>query len=402
MLLSKTQSNQDWHKQSVLLCLYIAQSIPMSFFSSVVPVIMREEQFSLESIGLLQFIKLPWILKLLWAPFIDNKTSGLTDYKRWIIGSEVFYAGVICCIALLSLETDFPLIIILMLISITASATQDIATDALSIRMIEKNKRSIGASMQSMGGFIGSLVGGGVLLVLYKQFGWSYLLCGLSVMVLIALIPLLLYKKPLSDTHAIKEKISLLDLFSFFKQKDIYKHILFLALYYSGILSILPMLRPYMVDLKYDVGEIGFIVGIAGTLTAVVCSGAAGLCIRRHGLKKYRPVGALLILLATVYVFILSLTEPSTLGIYLAVIFVWGAYGSATVAVYTTAMNIVRGKREGTDFTLQTVLVHFSGMIIAGTSGFIAGKMNYSGLFGFAVLLSLVSLLYNLFFYKDN
>ncbi len=51
---------------ATFFCLYIAQTIPMSFFSTVIPVMMRQENFSLSAIGLLQLIKLPWILKFLW------------------------------------------------------------------------------------------------------------------------------------------------------------------------------------------------------------------------------------------------------------------------------------------------------------------------------------------------
>lgn len=44
---------------ATFFCLYIAQTIPMSFFSTVIPVMMRQEDFSLSAIGLLQLIKLP-------------------------------------------------------------------------------------------------------------------------------------------------------------------------------------------------------------------------------------------------------------------------------------------------------------------------------------------------------
>lgn len=50
---------------ATFFCLYIAQNIPMSFFSTVIPVMMRQEEFSLSSIGMLQLMKLPWILKFL-------------------------------------------------------------------------------------------------------------------------------------------------------------------------------------------------------------------------------------------------------------------------------------------------------------------------------------------------
>lgn len=36
---------------ATFFCLYIAQTIPMSFFSTVIPVMMRQENFSLSAIG---------------------------------------------------------------------------------------------------------------------------------------------------------------------------------------------------------------------------------------------------------------------------------------------------------------------------------------------------------------
>ena len=78
-------------KFPTLFSLYIAQSIPMSFFSTVVPVIMRQEHYSLEAIGLLQLVKLPWIFKFLWAPLVDNNARDRKQLRRWIVLSELFY-----------------------------------------------------------------------------------------------------------------------------------------------------------------------------------------------------------------------------------------------------------------------------------------------------------------------
>ena len=80
---------------ATFFCLYIAQTIPMSFFSTVIPVMMRQEDFSLSAIGLLQLIKLPWILKFLWSPMVDRHAVTTGDYKRWIFSSELIYAGLI-------------------------------------------------------------------------------------------------------------------------------------------------------------------------------------------------------------------------------------------------------------------------------------------------------------------
>jgi len=128
---------KNWTKFPVLFSLYIAQSIPMSFFSTVIPVIMRQENYSLESIGLLQLVKLPWIFKFLWAPFIDNISKSARHSRITIIVSELFYAVVILSIGLFDLQTDFKLIIVLMVVAFFASATQDIAVDIFAIRLLK-------------------------------------------------------------------------------------------------------------------------------------------------------------------------------------------------------------------------------------------------------------------------
>ncbi len=386
------------HKQITLLSLYTAQAIPMSFFSSVVPVILREGNFSLELIGLLQFIKLPWILKLFWAPFVDNRTSTLSDYKRWIIRSELFYAVFIALIAFLHLETDFVAITALMVIAITASATQDIATDALSVRMLHTGTHSIGAGMQSMGGFIGALVGGGLLLIIYQRFGWSSLLLGLAGFVLLAMVPLILYSHPLKEyaPGTMTKKISLASIPSFFRQPGIGRQVVFLAFYHAGLMTSLAMLRPWLLDTGFSKADIGWLSGIAGTCAAAACSFLMGWWIRYGGIRRPSVVTSVLILLTMLYTCWVSYFQPGHAPyVYAVVGGIWGTYGMATVIIYTTAMRLVRSGYEGTDFTLQTVLVSLVGMVLAGVSGLIAGQWSYTHLFGFGAVLSLLFLFYN-------
>ena len=276
-------SDKNWPKFPVLFSLYIAQSIPMSFFSTVVPIIMRQENFSLSSIGMLQLVKLPWILKFLWAPVVDNKARSTKDLKRWIFISELFYALIIFAVAFLSLETDFKLIVFLVVIAFLASGTQDIAVDIYAILSLKKSERSIGNSMQSGGSFVGSFFGTGVLLVAYHYWGWTNVLFLLAAFVVVAIIPLFLYKRELPAQNITKENVTLRDILSFFGQKGKIRHIVLLLFYYSGIIGILTMLKPYLVDLGYDVKQIAFMSGIFGTLTAAVSTLVGGFVMRFIG-----------------------------------------------------------------------------------------------------------------------
>jgi MFS family permease len=386
-------------KYLTLFSLYIAQSVPMSFFSTVVPVIMRQEQYSLEAIGLLQLVKLPWIIKFLWAPLVDRHAKGKKQLRRWIILSELFYAFVILSIGFFNLQTDFTLIIALMLLAFIASATQDIATDIFAMRVLTKNEKPFGNGIQSAGSFIGSFLGAGVLLLAYYHFGWQYLLWILAAFVLFAIVPLLVYKPPVDLPESINQKAGLQDIISFFRDKLIRKRVLVLVFYYSGLMGILTMLKPYLVDLGYNIAEIGLMSGIVGTAVAAVCALLAGVFIRKAGRKTSIYIFALINLIAGLYFFILSSQPPSLLALYVGICLLWGAYGCSMVIILTTSMDVVRPHAAGTDFTIQIVISHVSAMLIAVLSGKLGDIAGYRFLFGFEVLLSVLSILILLYVY---
>ncbi len=380
-------------KFPTLFSLYIAQSIPMSFFSTVVPVIMRQEQYSLESIGLLQLVKLPWIFKFLWAPLVDNHANNRKQIRRWIIFSELFYAGVILSISMFSLQTDFRLIVMLMILAFIASATQDIATDIFAIRILRPEEKAVGNGIQSGGSFIGSLFGTGVLLLAYHYLGWQYLLWILAAFVIFAVVPLYVYR-PESDLSVEKKRqVNLTDIFSFFKEKLARKRLLVLIFYYSGLIGILAMLKPYMVDLGYNVKEIGFMSGIVGTAVAATAALLGGYIVKFIGRKTAAYVFALINLSAGVFFYLISMHTPSLLELYAGICLLWGAYGLSTVVIYTASMDAVRPSSAGTDFTVQIVVTHLSSMLIAVFSGKVGDLVGYHSLFGIEALLSLCSVL---------
>ncbi len=386
----------------VLFSLYIAQSVPMSFFSTVVPVIMRQEHYSLQSIGLLQLIKLPWIFKFLWAPLIDRNAGNLNQYRKWIIGSELFYAAVIIAIGVLNLQFDFKLIVVLMIIAFIASATQDIATDAYAILIMKKEERSFGNSMQSAGSFIGALAGSGLLLIVYHFFGWTILLHCLALFALIALIPLMLYKKRQPVVEKMGTPIKMKDLYLFFTYPGMTKRVVLLVFYYSGIIGILTMLKPYLVDLGYTIKEIGFMSGIGGTSVAALSALLSGFLIHKFGRRNSLIAFSFTSIVATSYIWLISMFSPTTPFIYGAIFLIWGTYGLLTVAIYTISMDMVRPGREGTDFTIQIVITHLSSLIIAVSSGKIADSISYSGLFLVEVFLCIATFIAVFYLYPKK
>jgi len=390
-------------KYTLLLSLYLAQAIPMSFFSTVVPVIMRMENYSLASIGLLQLVKVPWILKFVWAPWIDKSSSTNYQYKRWIIGAEIFYAIVIVAIGFFDLSSDFSTIVVLMVGAFVLSATQDISSDALAVRILAVSQRSYGNSMQSAGSFLGTLIGSGVLLYLYTLVGWQNLLLVLAGFVVLALAPLKwVSKTPVLERNKKRQPL-LQSIPGFFRQKGTARRIVLLSLVYSGLIGMLAMMKPFMVDAGFSVSRIAFIAGIFGT-----AFGAGGAFLggffasemgKRNSIRRFALYGSLS---AFAMIGLTFYEQSISWMIFPAVAMVWSAYSMASTAVYTISMEMVRKGHEGTDYTLQIVISHLSGIVVAIGSGKLADIIGYRGLFSLEAILGILFFILSKRLYQDH
>ena len=259
--------------------------------------------------------------------------------------------------------------------------------------------------IQSMGSFAGTMIGSGFLLLAFNKMGWSSLLPFLALFVLIALIPLAFFKDKDNTLVQHKEmpKFSEKDLVGFFQQKGIWKQVVFLFLYYLGIIGTLSMLKPMLVDYGYTIQQIGVMMGIVGTSVACITSLGGGFLVRRMSRYASRVTFAIPVLISAIYFFALVNYLPvNATTLYLGIALLWGSYGFATVVVYTTSMDCVRKGFEGTDFTLQTVITHLSGMIMAAIAGGFAESHGYSTLFMAEMALATISLLFVIFAFRKS
>ena len=382
--------------------LYIAQTIPMTFFSTALQVMMRQNDFSLSSIALLQVVKLPWVLKFLWSPMVDRHCVTVKDYKRVIFTSELIYAFFIFLLAFFQIDTDIHFIIALIFLSLVASATQDIATDALAVLSFSNKDKGLVNSMQSMGSFGGTLIGGGVLLLILQEYGWLRVIPCLAILVLLAQVPLAQNRRLTITPKHPQEKARMTDFFWFFMRKSIWRQIGFLFLYYASIIGLLSVLRPYLVDHGYDMHDIGIMSGILGTGSAFFLSLVAGFIVRRIGCYKSRIIFSACTFVTTLFFYGLNKIDFSPWMICIGIAMLWSCYGMSTIVVYTSAMENVRPGREGTDFTVQTVLTHLSGLLIAILAGNLADHFGYDALFLFQAGLALASLLYVSFMFRST
>ncbi|EMP32498.1 Major facilitator superfamily domain-containing protein 3 [Chelonia mydas] len=164
--------------------LYFVQGMPYGLQSGLLPIYLRSMGLSFSKISLAKMLYLPWILKMLWAPLVDQYHTKQT----WLVLSMSGLVLACLACATMSPETNFlPVAAMLLLMNFFASV-QDIAVDGVAIGLLWQDEIGYGNTIQVVAYKLGSVLAGGGLLTLMHLLGWGVLFLLLAIIYLLAIL----------------------------------------------------------------------------------------------------------------------------------------------------------------------------------------------------------------------
>lgn len=370
--------------RAVLLSgLYFAQGLPFGIFTQAVPVMMREEGYSLGSIGLSNLLALPWVLKFVWAPFVDRVPG---PRKRVILGLNLLAAALLGGLSGVPPGELVPLMIGVLLCNAVA-ATQDIATDALAVELLPPSERGLGNGIQVAGYRLGMVVGGGVLLQNFDRLGWTGTFLVAAGIVLLASLPIALSAPvPRVDRPAaVPDDALRWD--RWFVGADGRAWFALLFFYKFGDSFGTAMVKPLLVDQKFSLAEIGELAGVYGSAASIVGALLGGAFVSRRGLREgvlTFGVGQVLVVAGLAF-----LAHEGPHWAVHAMVAEHLVSGMATAALFAAMMGACRPGHSGTDYSVQASIVVLAQGLGALASGFSAGWLGYVAHFLLAAALCL-------------
>lgn len=361
---------------------------------------MRKGGFSLEDIGYLGLMGIPYALKFLWAPYIDRGAGNPNHYKRIIFIMTICYCAVAMVASQINPQDNLLQLVLILSLALGFLATQDIAVDAIATRMLTPEERGFGNGLQAAGAFSGYFVGAGIMLTFYDKIGgWGNAVLILSGMLLLSLIPLAFFKEPGGPK---KSRAGMKDILTFFKRREI------LASLAIAIFSGVPLevayhkMRPLMVDKGFETAEIGLYLSIIGMASGLVVSLLFGLLMKKIGVRKGFLLSLVFAVLAFPALMLPALGYITPSYILAAVLLGGGCSGAMHAAVYALYMNNGREGKEGTDFTVQNALAFLAVRSITPILGKFGDKTGYFELFALAGVLHLIVLVLALFIVRNR
>ena len=379
-------------KITLLIALYFAQGLPFGFFTIVVPAMLRQNGQSLKTISVAGILlTLPWLLKFLWAPFVDHRGTR----RSWLLTLQVSGLVVAAVISQLHLEGNYVLLFAAAFVFNMIAATQDIATDGLAVRMLDARELGIANGIQVGAYRVGMMFGGGLLLKVLTLTDWSFAFLGMTALLALTIIPVLLLQEPQDDAREVRQSSAQLS-FAWLR-RFLTRGILLLAAlifcYRFGDQLLTTLLVPFLTDRGLGLGGISLLkgwVGNAMSIAGALAGGWLAFSTSRRNAVLISGVGQV----ASFMLYVIAALGVGGIGLLWVATIAEGVLGTmATVALFALMMDASDPEHAGTDYTLLACVVIVVGMIANVCGGALADAFGYATAFTTGAVLALLGCL---------
>jgi MFS family permease len=409
-LTSATESRLPAFTVVLLTSLYFSQGLPSGLLAHALPALLRQNQVPLEYIGYLKLLALPWMLKFVWAPWVDRYHFPWTGpHRSWILPMQLLVILLLLTLSQLDPARIFdhyllPFFVLLLLLNLS-SATQDIATDGLAVKLLPSRWRGLGNSIQVSGYKLGLIIGGSLLLLALDRFGWSVSFITLAIMLAVLTLPVLIFREPPDVNEPVTAARGagpdatggLTYLWhnnrDFFQQPGIGSWLLVLVSYKLADAMGSAMVKPMLVDLGLSLATIGTLT-LVSSITGMAAAVLGGFLYYRWGPRITLPLFGFLQALGIAGFALIAMGYTELHWIYGLSLFEQIADGMSTVALFALMMEQCRTGHEGADYSLQACLQVILGGLVGATSGWLASQLGYQWHFSVCGLLGLLMLFF--------
>lgn len=379
-------SRERWLYPSIAALLYFSEGLPYGIVNELMPLYMRLHDVSLQQIGLLSAISLAWTWKVLWSPLVDR----FGTYRGWVSGSLIAITATLAVLAA-SDPRQVTLLWIAIAVMAFASATQDIAADALMIRITPERLLGPVNSVRVAAYRGATIIAGGGLAALATPFGWRAAFAVATVLAVGILLAVSVL--PREQAIRVRRERIFAGLGRWLTRPRAAALIAFILLYKLGDFALAPMVKPYWVDRGFGAAEIGTVTTVVGISFLIAGAIAGGAAVARFGIYSCLIWFGILQMLSNLGYALIGSFGGNRPALYTATIIENFTWGLATAAFLAFLMSVCDREYAATQYALLSALFGLSRSLIGTASGFSATALGYSGYFWITVLLGVPGLL---------
>jgi PAT family beta-lactamase induction signal transducer AmpG len=382
---------------ALMLTLGFSSGLPFMLTAATLGYWLRDEGTSLKAIGFISWVGLAYTVKVFWAPIVDRVDIPLLSKfgrrRGWMIFAQLMIAAGLVAMAVTGPSAGLTTIGVAALVVAVASATQDIAVDALRIESAQDSEElGLFTAAFQLGYRVAILVADAAILIMAQHFGWPLSYVVMALLMAVGVVSTILVGEPKQAERVLAAKRALWTPSGFF-DAVIGPFISFFKVFgWAGLLMLVmislyrvpdfvigPMATPFYHDLGFSkdlVGSIRLSAGLAGTLTGIAIG---GVVVASLGYLRGLIAAGVVQGLAVASFSLLAILGPSPL-LFGAVMFTDNmGYALAGVALVTYMSSLTTLGYTATQYALLSSVYTIFGKILKGFSGAVVEGVQASG-----------------------
>jgi PAT family beta-lactamase induction signal transducer AmpG len=148
---------------------YFAEGLPYTLIRMVASVFFRDMKVGLEAIGLTSLFGIPWVIKFLWGPLVDQ----FGTKRKWMLLAQFLLILLFLAVALMTpLSSGVKLIAGLLFVGAFLSATHDIAIDGYYMEALDKAGQAKFVGYRVMAYRLAMMAGTGIIVTVGTTLSW--------------------------------------------------------------------------------------------------------------------------------------------------------------------------------------------------------------------------------------
>jgi PAT family beta-lactamase induction signal transducer AmpG len=389
-----------------IFALGFASGMPLALTTSTLRYWLTEAGIDLSTIGLASLLGLPYILKPLWAPFLDRLklpylTQALGLRRSWLLVVQCLLALSIALLGMQNPQINLSLFFMIALAVAFFSATQDDIIDAFRIEILKDDEQGIGASYTQFGYRVAMLFSSAVTLTVAEMINWQIA----HFAVAIVYLPFLLMINYLPEPELDRKLNMNSGYFNWFKQAFIMPFLefsnrknwalilIFVVLYKLGD-SYLGAMTPSFIKLMgYSKTEYALVVKTYGFIASLLGIAVGGIIYNYLSLKNLLIACCVLQSLSNL-MFIWPLYSGHNLialGVTNFIEVFVGVIGSTVFVIY--ASLLCNRQFTATQYALLSALASIGRVITSSSAGYMLQLVDWQLFIVFSAMLSIPAIM---------
>lgn len=369
-----------------MLLLGFASGFPLPLVFGTLSFLLKDYGIAYASIGAISLVKIPYSLKWLWSPIVDNvKIPFLYKMGRrrsWALVTQILLGISIFLISTVNPQQNLYLLAIFAFITSFLSATQDIILDAYRVESFNNDpeKLSSGVAIFVLGYRLGLIFSGAGAIYLASKISWSAVYVIMSLGVLVGLIAVIFSKEAVKyeykilnlEAKNIKQFFndSLINPFvNFIKNENWFWILAFIFTYRLSDSYFGPMSNPFYDDIGFTKEEIAFVTKIYSIVMTIIGGLLGGIVVIKLGMRKSLLLFGLTQCVTTM-LFSVQAYYGHNMPLFMIVVALeYLSSGLATTAFVAYISSLCNKLYTATQYALLSSVMSLSRDIFSATSG---------------------------------